>query len=460
MLLLLPPGRDLLQDLDQVCDSISFFFLPSSILLFLFFFLLTLSLSVFPFTTEKSLIANEGSIPCTPPHYDLDTLSSSSSAGSFRSPRLNLLHEISLIFQEKSSLLTKSLLSTLISLTPIPDHLETYIVLVLELHRASDDLFFLLFREELRGVREVTVVLRQNSISVFVLRHLLRPFRSRVEMMAEKLITFARGKKAQIILVDSDEFKKNPKFGRVKQKLLKAVEHFLQAEVLPLGLCVLCYELVEAVRHTKHIKRVDGTPLSRWVVGAVIFLRLLIPILTSYSFPTSQEERGKGKKGFTLMGRFLMKLSCKSSFSQAPGCLANEVLDETFGLFDGFCEDVIQIGREGSQASTKVREQRLVAEAELSLSSTDMWRISLCDLIGLIGPQMLGVIQSEAVEERVASLKLLQRLHSLLQKTNFLRSYIGLSPDDISRRLSISPQAFSPPAFSPQPFSPTFSNPK
>ena len=49
-----------------------------------------------------------------------------------------------------------------------------------------------------------------------------------------------------------------------------------------------------------------------------------------------------------FVGRLLMKMSCKSEFSDSTEggvCAANEILRETAGLFDAFCECVVFKGK-------------------------------------------------------------------------------------------------------------------
>lgn len=96
---------------------------------------------------------------------------------------------------------------------------------------------------------------------------------------------------------------------------------------------------------------IEENALSRsqviqWAVGSLILLRFLIPsmILPSGSECGSQQQQQENQKGAILVGRFLMKLCCKSHFTENESCLMNEAIDELSPVFDGFCDEVVEIG--------------------------------------------------------------------------------------------------------------------
>jgi hypothetical protein len=101
------------------------------------------------------------------------------------------------------------------------------------------------------------------------------------------------------------------------------------------------------VESNDEVEKAENDSVSRWAVGALIFLRFLIPAVTDVASGTSGAYE-REKKGAVLMGRFLMKLCCKSKFGEHSSCLLNDVLDDAADMFDRFCHDVAMIGQEYS----------------------------------------------------------------------------------------------------------------
>jgi hypothetical protein len=94
---------------------------------------------------------------------------------------------------------------------------------------------------------------------------------------------------------------------------------------------------------------IEENSLSRsqviqWAVGSLILLRFLIPSMILPSGSESGSQQHENQKGAILVGRFLMKLCCKSHFTENETCLMNEAIDELCPVFDAFCEEVVSIG--------------------------------------------------------------------------------------------------------------------
>ena len=71
----------------------------------------------------------------------------------------------------------------------------------------------------------------------------------------------------------------------------------------------------------------DGTPLAHWAVGAVIFLRFLVPILTSWNSDNDESRRGKNFNFLSLSSFFLLIFYFLPSTRPHPhGSIPNEAL--------------------------------------------------------------------------------------------------------------------------------------
>uniref|UniRef100_A0A7S4NNP7 Uncharacterized protein n=1 Tax=Paramoeba aestuarina TaxID=180227 RepID=A0A7S4NNP7_9EUKA len=344
------------------------------------------------------------------------------------------MNDLSATLKQNNHCLTESLLLTnLYYAAPM----EEITNVILKLHGQPKDLFVYFFESELEQKKDIALVMRERSLSVCVLKHIIAPFAPLVSLSCQRLVQFGLSlseKKSQFLMnYGSEEVEKMaPKYLRLKTKLHHAVEHVLCVDWVPDGLCILCHLCVESIRKNESVKRMDGTPLSHWAVGAVIFLRFLVPILTTWETP----EDNPNRKGLTLMGRFLMKLCCKSEFlssyalpssstsssssSSAPPphpiasttfslssanfgrsfsrnssfysvgiSMINEVLKESFELYDNFCEEVIRKGKLKRASSVEIKLPEL--------SDIEFWRIKsdFTDFVTFNPPVMLYSVQEK-----------------------------------------------------------------
>jgi hypothetical protein len=124
------------------------------------------------------------------------------------------------------------------------------------------------------------------------------------------------------------------------------------------------------------------------VVGAILFLRFIVPIFSSYKHKEKRKE-----KNMMFLARFLMKLCCHSKFSESEGgCLVNEVLVESFDLFDKFCLDVVE---KGKQFDTK---------EVFAASIKRTWRRDVALFVGSVEEPLLGFIKPQPDFEELESL--------------------------------------------------------
>ena len=309
------------------------------------------------------------------------------------------LNEVSSLLTSNSHFLPQAILQTLLALNPPPANLDTLISYFLYLHQEPENLFKLLLEDEIKRVKSISVVMRERSLSVCLLRFLLDPFRPKAESLLDPLLKLGRDlkKKKLETLMKPLSVGQGKNLTKLQQRFVSNIAQLLNVQLFPQGLCVLSYCVWEMVRASKYTKRTDKTPLSYWAVGSVIFLRLLVPQITSHSLLFEGEKR----KGLTLVGKLLMKLACRSRFSNPTGGERREsgggllrssdsgangsflsnwslrssdtgtgsrrnsggpvvsgqnskvekrtqldgILDEALPLFETFCEDVVEYGR-------------------------------------------------------------------------------------------------------------------
>ena len=239
---------------------------------------------------------------------------------------------------------------------------DRLVLVLVGLHGRPDELLLRSLRKEFQEVRELEVVMRQMSVSVCILKLMLKPFERLVQELLEKLMRVGEKlgqRKVDILFesplsADSIEIAK-----RIKSRLRKGLQQILTAEAIPEPLCIFCFRCADLVKDTP-IKKDPDTKIANWTVGALLFLRFIVPMITTSSVLGMQGSNQGKQKGLTFLGRLCMKLCCHSTFPQGD-CLANEILREHFSIFDQFCIDVIERGR-----ALWFSEQRLVGE-KLSL---------------------------------------------------------------------------------------------
>ena len=222
---------------------------------------------------------------------------------------------------------------------PIETH-DSMVTSFLDLSGQSDDIFVCCLYEELNKSTELSVVMRQASPAVLVLKTIVRPILKSITEIVSPLARFGRRLDEKgIELIGSDKRTKHS--ARLKEKLENNLSFLLCPKTVPLEICILSYRCVECIKQCDEgLRESVGIPLSSWAVGAMLFLRYLVPMLTTF-LPGDDN-----KKGRILMGRFLMKMACHSEFQQNSGGLLNEILVSSYDRYDQFCLEVCRIGEE------------------------------------------------------------------------------------------------------------------
>jgi len=336
------------------------------------------------------------------------------------------------ILRKHNQILLRTLLSAIISLgDSSPQKNDRMVGHLFFLHHHPQEAFELFFTEELKEKKEVAVVMREMSLSVVVLKYLLNPFKDRVCHTIFPLVSFGLrlSKKKKEVLMHKDSHtvaKSFPSYAKQKSKLKRALNFLLRSE-MPDGLCVLCYKCVEITRANEEVQRVEGTPLSHWAVSAVLFLRFLIPMVTAQSLTEALSEK---KEGLMIMSRMLMKLCTKSLFS-GKTCVFNEVMEEAFGLYDQFCDEVVLKGKELSLGGEEVWNEKI--EGKVFLEDGSLMK----DFVERQKFTLLNVIQNEAqLDKKLILTDLLRDFQETLfarplQKRRSLEGPSSLKDDQI-----------------------------
>jgi hypothetical protein len=244
------------------------------------------------------------------------------------------------VLREYNSLLTRAVIREVNSLIESGqvgqvDTYEDLITIMIRLHGDPIALFLSSFAVELTEVRNLGSLMRERSVAVRVLQHIWQSFDLQ-EIVSNLLRFVGRFTIAKLKVFNEGGSQKEK--DKLKAKMRNCISKLFTIEKIPViirTVCAYCACLVEA----HHM--IEKEDIVQWVVGSLIFLRFIIPSVTSLA--TDVNSSDPVKKGAVLMGRFLMKLCCKTQFGESQAFL-NELLSEFAPLFDGFCEYVVASG--------------------------------------------------------------------------------------------------------------------
>ncbi len=235
------------------------------------------------------------------------------------------------IFKENDHALARCFLSLLIQeFVAYPELLELYLHIIICFHDNRVELFLSCFKSEVR-LKQMSVVMREQTPAVFVMRDVLKPFHKFFLGKSSSLMKFAMGK--QIC-----DFEQNPStIAALLTKLKNGIKKLFDLTNFPLVISSICFSCVEIYEHSSIIQKEEGLCISHWVIASVMFLRFLVPMFTSH-------KDIQKKKGLLFVGKFLMKLCCGGHFDENEIVL-NNLLDECSTMYDEFCTGVILKGK-------------------------------------------------------------------------------------------------------------------
>jgi len=269
------------------------------------------------------------------------------------------------------------------------------------LHSQSDGLLLECLEDELRSIHDLSLVTREQTPTVFVLKEHLSPFTSSATSLFSGFVELGESLKSKTVRlltsrlprVEEGTHETSPPLAasshhqhhltcKHSQKLTKkfrktTMKLLTNIDAIPIELCVLCHRCTLLLEKIPDLRRDQTIPIENWVVTAFLFLRFFIPIVTSSSSSSSSQKRGSSlsksssslSKGVELIGRFLMKLCCRSKFrvSSTEGggsssnsgnqtfrqdekdtdeSLINLILSDCFVHFDTFCFMMREKGRQ------------------------------------------------------------------------------------------------------------------
>ncbi len=227
---------------------------------------------------------------------------------------------------------------------------EMLMDLLLRLHADPCQIFLSCFSIEMFEVQNLAAVMRESSVSVRVLQFIWRSFDfSPLVSPFQKFISRLTASKLKLLTENSEVTSSSSKWDpanrreALKTQLLTALRESFRAKNVPKLICVLCHKCAELVRSNARFSQ-EEIPVSvlHWAVGALIFLRFLIPSITAIASERNATE--PERKGAILIGRLLMKICAGSEFREYPSSLLSEVLEMSSKLFSNFCDDVALIG--------------------------------------------------------------------------------------------------------------------
>jgi hypothetical protein len=147
------------------------------------------------------------------------------------------------------------------------------------------------------------------------------------------------------------------------------------------------------------VEKEDGLSAEQWTVGSLIFLRGIVPAITALA--SSPQTTSCEKKGFILIGKFLMKLCCKSLHKPTEGFL-NEVMQQSIPLFDEFCRQIIAIG------ATKKNLPRPLSSIDIS----DVGLTELYDFLSIVSADIMSALSVSVEKEGVNELGKIENFFS------------------------------------------------
>ncbi len=266
--------------------------------------------------------------------------------------------ECALFLSEKNHLLARAMLAEIhsLTLTAANRELETFQTKydslcrdLLRLHNQPVSIFLASLPSELIQSQNLSAVMRERSVSVLILQYIwnsldVTPLTSPLHKLVQSISS------SQLKHLIKNLSTSSSKHEKLKHTVLSALRKSLVPHLVPSIISLLCYQCTRLVdQNEKLVGKECGCNSSRWAVGALIFLRFLIPSITSLiSNPECSEIQ---KKVAVLISRFLMKLNCDSAFSEYPSSLLNEILLESSETFNEFCDGVVALGKDYAHVS-------------------------------------------------------------------------------------------------------------
>lgn len=267
---------------------------------------------------------------------------------------------------------------------------EEMCTLIIKLHNDPGHLFLSCFSIELTHIKHLAAVMRERSVSVRALQHLWRSYD--MSLITDPFVRFVRKLTTQKLkLLTEPDTTPSKAQKRLKHKLLNCLSTFFtNAHVIPPLICALCHHCAELIT-TAQSEETNNSPrhYQHWAVDSLIFLRGVVPAITALSaMPEATESE---RKGFVLIGKFVMKLCCNSQFD--PGSPLNDVISDAFPLFDKFCTSVMEIGNLNQKLLHHTKELTHIADDGVS-GLYDF----LCMISADVTSNLEKLIESEGVD--------------------------------------------------------------
>lgn len=208
----------------------------------------------------------------------------------------------------------------------------------LYLHGHPIHCFLSLFMHELASTKILSSLMRERTPAVYLLQFIWKNLEKTDGghgLFRMRKIVLSRRFQKRIFLLSQTNRSHSSKYDKSKRYLMRKLEDLLDANAIPLPMRFLCCHCSRLIENLQHVILPDGVSPLQWTIGAFLFLRYIVPCVTSL---VSEDDR----KHAVLTGRFLMKLSCKALFHEESLVKLNEVLQDAYPLFDGFCSDLLK----------------------------------------------------------------------------------------------------------------------
>jgi hypothetical protein len=222
----------------------------------------------------------------------------------------------------------------------------------LYLHGHPIPFFLSLFMHELTSTKFLSSLMRERTPAVFLLQFIwknLERTEGGHELLRLRKIVLSRRFQKRIFLLSQIDRSHSSKLDKAKKYLLHKLEDALDANLIPLPMRYLCRQCSHLIENWQGVVLPDGVSPLQWVIGAFLFLRYIVPCVTSL---VSEDDR----KHAVLTGRFLMKLACKALFHEESLLKLNDVLQEAYPLFDRFCSDLLKYDEVHMSSNSQMSE--------------------------------------------------------------------------------------------------------
>jgi hypothetical protein len=234
---------------------------------------------------------------------------------------------------------------------------------LLRLHGEPSLLFLKCFENEVATNSDLALVMKERSISVRIIQFMWRS--SEIQSLIAPFAKISRRMSdSQFRYLTEEVSHMEKEKSRIGHRLSRRLRNLFCIDKIPISIAALCYRCTEAI--LKKYSDITKAEAIRWTVESLIFLRFIIPSVTALALNPAASDMEK--KCSILIGRLLMKIICKSNFSElAMSSLCNLIIRDLSYLMDQFCDELYRYGLQNTNVIENIQsDTELISGADLS----------------------------------------------------------------------------------------------